>query len=64
MARWPRDKDGNSVKDIKGAQTVFLDKDQRPVVLLNSEWDVNWLVKENEGVHFGSPFDEEVDQWM
>lgn len=64
VARWPRDEKGNPVKDINGSTTVFLDKDKRPVVLLSSEWDVNWLQKENEGVIFGSPFSEGVDRWM
>ncbi len=64
VARWPRNEAGDSVADIQGATTVFRDRDDRPVVLLSSEWDVNWLQKENEGVIFGSPFSEGVDQWM
>ncbi len=64
VARWPRNEEGQPVADISGATTVFRDKDDRPVVLLSSEWDVNWLQKENEGVTFGSPFSEGVDQWM
>ncbi len=64
VARWPRNEAGEPVADIKGATTVFLDKDKRPVVLLNSPWDVNWLQKENEGVIFGSPFSEGADSWM
>lgn len=64
VARWPRDDTGASVSEISGAGTVFRDKEDRPVVLLSSVWDVNWLQKENEGVIFGSPFSEGVDQWM
>lgn len=64
VARWPRKESGEPVHDIAGATTVFRDKDDRPVVLLGSEWDINWLQKENEGVVFGSPFSEGVDQWM
>lgn len=64
VARWPRLKSGESAPDIKGADIVFRDKDERPVVLLGSEWDINWLQKENEDVIFGSPFSEGVDQWM
>ncbi|MCJ8277913.1 MAG: peptide chain release factor 3, partial [Bdellovibrionales bacterium] len=56
VARWPRDKEGKPVEDIKGATIVFRDKDERPVVLLGSEWDINWLQRENEDVIFGSPF--------
>jgi peptide chain release factor 3 len=64
VARWPRNAKGEPVADIAGSTTVFRDKDERPVVLLSSEWDVNWLQKENAGVIFGSPFSEGVDQWM
>ncbi len=64
VARWPRSEDGKPVYDINGSTTVFRDKDDRPVVLLSSEWDINWLQKENEKVHFGSPFSEGVDKWM
>lgn len=64
VARWPRNEAGEAVKDIQGVATVYRDKDDRPVVLLASEWDVNWLVKENAGVIFGSPFSEGVDRWM
>lgn len=64
VARWPRHEDGSSAYDISGSTTVYRDKDDRPVVLLSSEWDINWLQKENEKVHFGSPFSEGVDKWM
>ncbi len=64
VARWPRYEDGSSAYEISGATVVFRDKDDRPVVLLSSEWDINWLQKENEKVHFGSPFSEGVDKWM
>jgi peptide chain release factor 3 len=58
VARWPKTESGKPVYEISGSTTVFHDKDERPVVLLSSEWDVNWLQKENEGVIFGSPFSE------
>lgn len=64
VARWPRNDKGEPVTNIRGNTTVYRDKDDRPVVLLASEWDINWLVKENEGVIFGSPFAESVDKWM
>ncbi len=63
VARWPKDENGKPVFEIKGSSTVFHDKDARPVVLLSSEWDINWLQKENEGVIFGSPFTEGAEQW-
>ena len=64
VARWPRNKDGSSANEINGVTSVFRDKDDRPVVLLSSVWDINWLQKENEDVIFGSPFAESVDHWM
>lgn len=64
VARWPRNENGDPVKDIHGITSVYRDKDDRPVVLLASEWDINWLEKENKSVIFGSPFAESVDKWM
>ena len=63
IARWPRDEKGEPVVDINGSATIYRDKDERPVILLSSEWDINWLQKENEKVIFGSPFSEGVDKW-
>jgi peptide chain release factor 3 len=61
VARWPRDEKGEAVKNISGAGTIYEDKDKRPVVLLSSIWDINWLEKENAGVIFGTPFSESLD---
>jgi peptide chain release factor 3 len=55
VARWPR-KDDKPCLDIKGANTVYRDMNDQPVVLVDNEWDLRWLEKENEGVLFGSPF--------
>lgn len=56
VARWPRTESGEPQKDIKGARVVFRDRQEQPVVLLDSEWDLRWLEKENSGILFGSPF--------
>lgn len=55
VARWPR-KDGKPVSDLKGVNITYRDLNDQPVVLVDSEWDLNWILKENEGVEMGSPF--------
>jgi peptide chain release factor 3 len=55
VARWPR-KDNEPVYNLKGVNVVYRDLNDQPVVLVDNEWDLNWLLKENEGVVFGSPF--------
>ena len=53
VARWPFGKDGQPVKGaLKGGSRLYLDEDERPVVLLEKEWDLNWLKKENPEVEF------------
>jgi len=64
VARWPRGVDGEPVADIKGASTVFRDAEDRPVILAGNEWDLNWLVKENPEVTFGSPFSDGMKEWL
>ena len=64
VARWPRNEKAEPVEDVKGVPTVFRDHDDRPVILLDNEWDLRWLEKENEGVQFGSPFDDGMKQWL
>lgn len=54
VAKWPRTADGKPVKDVRGASIVYRDSNERPVVLLEREWDVNWLQKENPDVIFGT----------
>jgi peptide chain release factor 3 len=52
-ARWPVTKDGKPVTGaIKGGAKLYLDEDERPVVLLEKEWDLNWLKKENPELEF------------
>ena len=55
VARWPR-KDDKPYRQINGANTVFEDMSGQPVILVDNEWDLRWLEKENQGVIFGSPF--------
>ena len=55
VARWPR-KDDKPCKDIKGVNVVYEDMNGQPVIMVDNEWDMKWLEKENPGVIFGSPF--------
>jgi peptide chain release factor 3 len=52
VARWPRTEDGAPVADINGNFTVYRDMNEQPVVLLEKEWDLNWLKKENPKIDF------------
>ncbi len=52
VARWPRDKDGQPVEQLKGSFTIYKDLIEQPVILLNQEWDLNWAKKENPDVEF------------
>lgn len=53
VARWPKDKTtGKAVTDVKGGSRVFRDQKDQPVVLLNQEWDLRWLEKENPDLSF------------
>lgn len=53
VARWPR-KDGKAVSELKGGFTIYRDMIDQPVILLNQEWDLNWVKRENEDVEFVS----------
>lgn len=52
LARWPVDETGKSPKTIQGGAKVVVDGDDHPVVLVEREWDLNWLRRENPGVEF------------
>lgn len=52
VARWPRTEDGKPVTDLKGGANMFRDLQDNPVVLVNQEWDLNWLKRENPTVEF------------
>ncbi len=53
VARWPITEEGERPKGaINGNARIFIDEDENPVVLLEQEWDLNWLQRENPGMQF------------
>lgn len=53
VARWPRLKTGEPISGaLNGGAKLYLDETQQPVVLLEREWDLRWLEKENPLVNF------------
>lgn len=46
-ARWPKTKEGQNLTGLKGGARPFIDAYDNPVVLLEREWDLRWLEKEN-----------------
>ncbi len=53
VARWPRKMDGSPVTSaLQGGAKLFQDVDNLPVVLLEKEWDINWLKRENPDIEF------------
>jgi len=53
VARWPVDEEGHVLTTpIKGGTGQFVDQEDRPVILVEKEWDLNWLKRENPGVEF------------
>ncbi|MAV90959.1 MAG: peptide chain release factor 3 [Bdellovibrionaceae bacterium] len=52
VARWPVNEAGEPVRSLKGGARIFEDAEERPVVLLEREWDLKWLEKENPGIKF------------
>ncbi len=54
VARWPKDKMGNAVTQLKGSFQMFQDMSGQPVLLLNQEWDLNWAQRENPDIEFKS----------
>lgn len=54
VARWPRDKEGNPVNELKGSFRLYRDSSDEPVLLLDKEWDLNWAKKENPDVDFAA----------
>jgi peptide chain release factor 3 len=52
-ARWPVTKEGKPPSQpLQGGARLFYDDFDRPVVLLEKEWDLNWLKKENPDLEF------------
>ncbi len=56
VARWPQDKNKVAVTEVKGADRLYRDSFDVPVVLLSQEWDLRWLEKENADIVFATPF--------
>ena len=54
VARWPKDKQGKAVDQLKGNFTIYRDMIEQPVILLNQEWDLNWAKKENPEIEFAT----------
>ena len=53
VARWPVDETLKSPKHpLKGGAKMVVDVDDHPVVLVEREWDLNWLRRENPGIDF------------
>ncbi|QDK45422.1 peptide chain release factor 3 [Bdellovibrio sp. ZAP7] len=52
VCRWPRTADGKAVTSLKGGANMAEDLIGNPVVLVNQEWDLNWLKRENPDVEF------------
>jgi peptide chain release factor 3 len=54
VARWPRTADGKAVDQLKGNFTIYRDLIDQPVILVDQEWDLNWMKKENPDVEFAT----------
>ena len=54
VARWVANKDGTPVGPHINGGTLYRDITEHPVVLVNREWDLRWLEKENEELQFNS----------
>lgn len=53
VARWPVWKaTGVAVESLKGGARLYRDAGDRPVILLEKEWDLKWLQQENPDVEF------------
>ncbi len=54
VARWPVSKETGKIFTgaIKGSNRAYIDAYDQPVVLLEREWDLNWLKKENPDLEF------------
>ena len=55
VARWPKSKEsGDFVRDVKGIRQLYEDVLGRKVVLVDQEWDLQWLMKENPELEFAT----------
>lgn len=54
VARWPFDATGKPTRNVKTSQRIWNDAYDNPVLLLEQEWDLKWLVKDNPEIEFKS----------
>ena len=54
VARWVYSEDKSNQDNIKGLDNGMLvyDAKERPVILINNEWALNWINERNPGVQF------------
>ena len=54
VARWVYAEDKKLIDNIKGLDSGMLVYDQkdRPVILVNNEWSLNWILERNTGIQF------------
>ena len=54
VARWVYAEDKKLIENIKGLDNGMLvyDKKDRPVILVNNEWSLNWILDRNPGIQF------------
>lgn len=54
VARWPKQNKKPYHGDLKGTFPRLVDMRGEPVVLLEKEWDLNWVQKENPNIEFST----------
>lgn len=54
VARWVCADDPAAIENLRGLDNGMLvyDKKDRPVILVNNEWALNWILQRNEGLEF------------
>ena len=54
VARWVYAEDKKLIDNIKGLDNGMLvyDTKERPVILVNNEWSLNWILERNPGIQF------------
>ena len=54
VARWVYAENPESIEKLKGLDNGMLvyDKKDRPVVLVNNEWALNWILQRNPDLQF------------
>ena len=54
VARWVYAEDAEAIRNMKGLDNSMLvyDGQSRPVILVANEWNLNWILERNPGIHF------------